>query len=106
MLSGLMSPLWPVPKQVKARVDARNALETYCYNMKQTIEDKLGDKLDEDDKDKVLFSPFWCTDPAHTWQWLWTPGSLHSSSLSIAEHCSDIPLGIATVRAQVAQDRS
>ena len=39
--------------QVKARVDARNALETYCYNMKQTIEDKLGDKLDEDDKDKV-----------------------------------------------------
>ena len=40
-------------KAVKAKVDARNALETYCYNMKQTIEDKLGDKLDEDDKDKV-----------------------------------------------------
>ena len=34
-------------------MDARNALETYCYNMKQTIEDKLGDKLDEDDKEKV-----------------------------------------------------
>ena len=44
-------------EQVKARVDARNALETYCYNMKQTIEDKLGDKLDEDDKDKVRTSP-------------------------------------------------
>ncbi|CAL5223179.1 g5651 [Coccomyxa viridis] len=40
-------------KAVKAKVDARNALETYCYNMKQTIEDKLGDKLDEDDKEKV-----------------------------------------------------
>lgn len=40
-------------KAVKAKVDARNALETYCYNMKQTVEDKLGDKLDEDDKDKV-----------------------------------------------------
>ena len=40
-------------KAVKAKVDARNALETYCYNMKQTIEDKLGDKLEEDDKEKV-----------------------------------------------------
>ena len=40
-------------KAVKAKVDARNALETYCYNMKQTIEDKLGDKLDEDDKEKA-----------------------------------------------------
>ena len=40
-------------KAVKGKVDARNALETYCYNMKQTIEDKLGDKLDEDDKEKV-----------------------------------------------------
>ena len=40
-------------KQVKARIDARNKLETYCYNMKNTIEDKLGDKLDEDDKEKV-----------------------------------------------------
>jgi heat shock protein 5 len=40
-------------KAVKAKVDARNQLETYCYNMKQTIEDKLGDKLEEDDKEKV-----------------------------------------------------
>lgn len=40
-------------KQVKARIDARNKLETYCYNMKNTIEDKLGDKLEEDDKEKV-----------------------------------------------------
>lgn len=46
-------------KAVKAKVDARNALETYCYNMKQTIEDKLGDKLDEDDKDKVRLNRVW-----------------------------------------------
>ncbi|KAK9807038.1 hypothetical protein WJX72_011525 [[Myrmecia] bisecta] len=40
-------------KKVKGRIDARNQLETYCYNMKSTIEDKLGDKLEEDDKEKV-----------------------------------------------------
>ena len=28
-------------KKVKERVDARNALETYCYNMKSSAEDKL-----------------------------------------------------------------
>ena len=39
--------------QLKARIDARNSLETYCYNMKSTISDKLGDKLSEDDKEKV-----------------------------------------------------
>lgn len=42
-------------KLIKERVDARNSLETYCYNMKNTVEDedKLADKLDEDDKEKV-----------------------------------------------------
>lgn len=40
-------------KMVKDKIDARNALETYCYNMKNTISDKLGDKLDEDDKKKI-----------------------------------------------------
>ena len=39
--------------QLKGRIDARNGLETYCYNMKSTISDKLGDKLSEDDKEKV-----------------------------------------------------
>lgn len=39
--------------QLKARIDARNSLETYCYNMKSTVSDKLGDKLSEDDKEKV-----------------------------------------------------
>ncbi|EFJ49128.1 luminal binding protein Bip1 [Volvox carteri f. nagariensis] len=41
-------------KAVKAKIDARNQLETYCYNMKSTVEDKLKDKIDEDDKEKVL----------------------------------------------------
>ncbi|KAK9825136.1 hypothetical protein WJX81_002830 [Elliptochloris bilobata] len=40
-------------KKVKGRVDARNQLETYCYNMKTTIDDKLGDKVDASDKEKV-----------------------------------------------------
>ncbi|GFH08902.1 uncharacterized protein HaLaN_03944 [Haematococcus lacustris] len=40
-------------KAVKAKVDARNKLETYVYNMKSTIEDKLKDKIDEDQKETV-----------------------------------------------------
>jgi heat shock protein 5 len=38
---------------VKAKVDARNKLETYLYNMKSTVEDKMKDKIDEDDREKV-----------------------------------------------------
>jgi len=40
---------------LKEKVDARNALETYCYNMKNTISDsdKLADKLDEEDKTTI-----------------------------------------------------
>jgi heat shock protein 5 len=39
-------------RKIKERVDARNSLETYAYNMKNTIADtdKLADKLDQDDK--------------------------------------------------------
>lgn len=42
-------------KKVKERVDARNKLETYIYNMRSTIEDKdkLADKIDSDDKEKI-----------------------------------------------------
>eukprot|EP00898_Chlorokybus_atmophyticus_P002387 jgi/Chlat1/3149/Chrsp21S03378 len=42
-------------KKVKERIDARNQLETYCYNMKNTINDsdKLGDKIGEDDKEAI-----------------------------------------------------
>ena len=39
-------------KAVKERIDARNSLETYAYNMKNTIgdADKLADKLEGEDK--------------------------------------------------------
>eukprot|EP00245_Coleochaete_scutata_P006766 TRINITY_DN21547_c0_g1_i1.p1 TRINITY_DN21547_c0_g1~~TRINITY_DN21547_c0_g1_i1.p1 ORF type:complete len:663 (-),score=230.41 TRINITY_DN21547_c0_g1_i1:503-2491(-) len=42
-------------KKVKERVDARNNLETYVYNMRNTIndKDKLADKIDADEKEKV-----------------------------------------------------
>ncbi|KAJ0080277.1 hypothetical protein Patl1_22534 [Pistacia atlantica] len=42
-------------KKVKERIDSRNKLETYIYNMKSTIndKDKLADKLDSDDKEKI-----------------------------------------------------
>jgi len=37
------------------RVSAKNNLESYCFNMKHTVEDeKLKDKLSEDDKKKIL----------------------------------------------------
>jgi heat shock protein 5 len=41
-------------KKIKDRVDAKNQLETFCYNTKSAVEDKLKDKIDEDDKEKVL----------------------------------------------------
>ncbi|CAI9762497.1 unnamed protein product [Fraxinus pennsylvanica] len=42
-------------KKVKERIDARNSLETYIYNMKNQIndEDKLADKLESDEKEKI-----------------------------------------------------
>lgn len=40
-------------KNVKAKIDARNSLETYCYNMKQQVGDKLGEKLSAEDKSSV-----------------------------------------------------
>jgi len=42
-------------KLLKEKVDARNQLETYCYNMKNSISDsdKLADKLEEEDKTTV-----------------------------------------------------
>lgn len=42
-------------KKVKERVDARNQLETYVYNMKNTIsdKDKLADKIEEEDKETI-----------------------------------------------------
>ncbi|KAG5024374.1 hypothetical protein JHK86_020288 [Glycine max] len=42
-------------KKVKERIDARNSLETYVYNMKNQVsdKDKLADKLESDEKEKV-----------------------------------------------------
>ena len=42
-------------KEAKALVDARNALESYAYSMKNSIEDseKLADKLSDEDKETI-----------------------------------------------------
>merc|ERR1712228_684932 len=42
-------------KIMKETIDARNGLEGYAYSMKNTVndEDKLGDKIDEDDKETI-----------------------------------------------------
>lgn len=42
-------------KKEKEKIEARNALETYIYNMKSQIndKDKLADKLEEDEKEKI-----------------------------------------------------
>ncbi len=43
-------------KKVKDRIDARNTLESYCYNLKNSMEDSekgLADKMGEDDKSTV-----------------------------------------------------
>jgi heat shock protein 1/8 len=38
----------------KERIGAKNALESYAFNMKQTIDDeKLKDKISEDDRKKI-----------------------------------------------------
>merc|ERR1712098_197710 len=37
----------------KDRVNAKNSLESYCFNMKTTIEDDVKDKISEDDKKKI-----------------------------------------------------
>ncbi|GMF10125.1 unnamed protein product [Phytophthora lilii] len=41
-------------KKVKDRIDGRNALEGYLYSLKNNVEEKPEDKIDEDDKDTVL----------------------------------------------------
>lgn len=42
-------------KKVRERIDSRNKLETYIYSMRSTIneKDKLADKIDSDDKEKI-----------------------------------------------------
>ncbi|KAE8892818.1 Luminal-binding protein 5 [Phytophthora fragariae] len=41
-------------KKVKDRIDGRNGLEGYLYSLKNNVEEKLEDKINEDDKDTVL----------------------------------------------------
>jgi heat shock protein 5 len=42
-------------RKIKERVDARNSLETYAYNMKNTVadDDKLASKIADDDKSQI-----------------------------------------------------
>ncbi|KAM7469676.1 hypothetical protein LguiA_007859 [Lonicera macranthoides] len=40
-------------KKLKERIDAKNSLKTCIYNMKNTINDKLGDRISGDDKEKI-----------------------------------------------------
>ncbi|KAK3200297.1 hypothetical protein Dsin_023712 [Dipteronia sinensis] len=42
-------------RKVRERIDARNKLETYIYNMRSTMndKDKLADKIDSNDKEKI-----------------------------------------------------
>lgn len=42
-------------EQQRERIAAKNALESYCFNMKSTMEDdKVKDKIDASDKEKVM----------------------------------------------------
>jgi heat shock protein 1/8 len=39
----------------KERIAAKNSLESYCFNMKQTVEDdKLKDKISQEDRSKIV----------------------------------------------------
>eukprot|EP00210_Caulerpa_lentillifera_P004243 g4047.t1 len=40
-------------KQMKEKVNAKNELETYCYNIKNQLSDKLGESVEEEDKEKM-----------------------------------------------------
>jgi hypothetical protein len=38
---------------VKGKIDARNKLETYVYNIKSSVEDKLKDKISDEEAETV-----------------------------------------------------
>ena len=49
-------------KAVKDRIDARNSLESYLYNMKNTLDDEekgVADKISEADKEVSFFFVWW-----------------------------------------------
>jgi heat shock protein 5 len=39
--------------KVKARVEAKNSLESYCYSVKNQLGDQLKDKIEADDKETI-----------------------------------------------------
>ena len=48
--------LWQEDKKVKDRIDSRNGLEGYCYNLKNMMEDDekgLADKLSAEEKETI-----------------------------------------------------
>ena len=48
----------------KERISAKNNLESYCFNMKTTIEDeKVKDKIGEDEKKKIVSVTIICIIP-------------------------------------------
>lgn len=40
-------------KAMKEKVNSRNELETYCYNIRNQLSDKLGEVISEEDKEKM-----------------------------------------------------
>lgn len=44
------------PIHCRAKVEARNALETYLYNLKTSYEDTLKDKINSDDMEELKTS--------------------------------------------------
>merc|ERR1711939_718576 len=50
-------------EQNKKKIEAKNGLENYCYSMKNTLqEEKLQDKFDAGDKDKIESAVQECLD--------------------------------------------
>ncbi|KAL0365091.1 UNVERIFIED_CONTAM: Luminal-binding protein 5 [Sesamum angustifolium] len=40
-------------RRIRERIEARNGLETYIFNMKSTINDKLAERISSEDKDEI-----------------------------------------------------
>lgn len=41
-------------EEAAARISAKNGLESYAYNLRNSVEGDLADKLEADDKEKIL----------------------------------------------------
>lgn len=40
-------------RRIRERIEARNRLETYVFNMKSTINDKLAERISSEDKEEI-----------------------------------------------------